>query len=130
MNSPECLKPLAGRRALALVGWTVALVILAISPRALLAPVKSFNRSEESKRPKMPKNVVRAESNHASNIERLSRALRPPSSLPVPTLTHDLQVRIALAPGSAGRSIPELTQPEYLRHSGASPPRNGLSPPA
>lgn len=117
------------RRVLVSVSWLLVVVILAISPRSILVPNQATQASE-SKRPKLPKNVVRAESNHASNIDRMAKAARPaPSDVMLPTV-HDLQARTTLAPQVPVEAILELTKPDYLKLAQGSPPRNRLAPPA
>lgn len=123
-------RPFLGRRLLARVGWLLILVILAVSNRSILAPTQVVTQSQESKRPKMPKNVVRAESNHASNIDRAIKALRPAPSTPAPHELHDLRARTALAPQVPVEAILELTKPDYLKVADGSPPRSLLAPPA
>jgi len=123
-------RPFLGRRLLASVGWLLILVILAISPRALLAPKQAVSRSSESKRPKTPKNVVRAESNHASNIDRITKLLRPAPSTNDRHDSHDLRTRVTLAPQVPVKAAFELTKPDYLKLAGGSPPRSLLAPPA
>src|SRR4051812_21083426 len=99
-------RSLFSRRALAPVALGVAIVLLAISPRSLLAPALSFSRAQESKRPKTPKNIVRADSSPTSNAERSNRLAKVGHPTVSPEESHDLQVRIALAsavPGPAFR---------------------------
>jgi len=115
------------RECLVAIAAVLALVILAISPRSLLAPQHSFDRAAESKRPKAPKNVVRADSNHASNSERPGKAPRPSPSRETLQESHDVRVRIAFASSAFTRAFQELTKPDYLKTSDASPP---LAPPA
>ncbi len=117
------------RRALAPVAFLVAIVLLAISPRALLAPSLSFNQSQESKRPKTPKNIVRAGSSHVSNAERLGRQAKVDHPDLNPHELHDLQVRIALAPSVPSPALRQLTKPDYLNLYTGSPPRACLAPP-
>jgi len=121
-------RPLLTRRFLVPVAALVALVVLAISPRSLLAPSHSFDRASESKRPKAPKNVVRADSHQGSNSERPGKAPRPGSGLETPRESKDIQVRIA-SPVPA-KAFQELTKPDYLKSYFASPPGNRLAPPA
>jgi hypothetical protein len=120
---------LFSRRTLAPVAFVVAIVLLAISPRALLAPALSFNRAQESKRPKTPKNIVRADCSHTSNAERSNRLAKADHPEVSPEESHDLKVRIALASTVPGAAFRELTKPAYLKLFSGSPPQAGLAPP-
>jgi len=122
-------RSLFSRSTLAPVALGVAIVLLAISPRALLAPSLSFNRAQESKRPKTPKNIVRGQATHASNADRSNRLAKIDHPDLSPQVSHDLQVRIALAPSIPDRALKELTKPEYLKLFTGSPPQAGLAPP-
>lgn len=128
---PRLMDPrnVLNRRVLAPVGWILIVVILAISPRSILAPTHAVTRAAESKRPKAPKNVVRAESNHASNIDRMVKAARPAPSTAAPHELHDLRARTTLAPQVPAGAILELTKPDYLKPAQGSPPTNRLAPP-
>ncbi|HEV3029612.1 MAG TPA: hypothetical protein VG457_18685 [Planctomycetota bacterium] len=117
------------RRPLIPVAALLAVVLLATSPRSLLAPVHSFNQASESKRPKTPKNVVRAESHHASNGERPGKGPRPSPTQETLQQSHDVQVRIAFASPALTRAFQELTKPDYLKSYSASPPGDRLAPP-
>ena len=117
------------RRTLAFTGWLLVVVILALSPRSLLVPNQA-TQATESKRPKYPKNIVRSESNHASNIDRVVKAARPVPSTAAPHEVHDLRTRTTLAPQVPIAAILELTKPDYLRPDQGSPPTNRLAPPA
>lgn len=121
---------LMSRRALIPVALVVAVVVLAISPRAMLAPTLSFNQAQESKRPKCPKNVVRAVPTHASNSEKSGRQAKVAPQEPCPHAPYALQVRIALTPRVPDRALRELTKPDYLKLFSGSSPRAGLAPPA
>jgi len=123
-------RPLLRRNSLIPVAALLALVLFAISPRSLLAPTHSFDRAAESRRPKAPKNVVRADSNHASNSERPGKAPRPSPDRETPQESHDVQVRIAFASPVPTKAFQELTKPDYLKSYFASPPGSRLAPPA
>jgi hypothetical protein len=112
------------------MAWTLVVVILAVSNRSILAPTQAVTRSQESKRPKMPKNIVRAEASHTANIDRISKMPRPDPSVAGPQASHDLQVRTTLAPQVPADAFHELTKPDYLKLAEGSPPRNRLAPPA
>lgn len=123
-------RPPLTSRSLIPMAAVLVVVIVAISPRALLAPALSFNQAQESKRPKTPKNVVRADSTHTSNSERPGRSLRPEPRTESLQETHDLQVRASISTLLPEKAFQELTKPEYLRLSSGSPPGNRLAPPA
>src|SRR5689334_62389 len=122
-------RSLFSRRALAPVALVVAIVLLAISPRALLAPSLSFNRAQESKRPKTPQNIVRADSSHTSNAERSNRLTKVPHPEVTSEGSHDLQARVALTATIPGPAFRELTKPSYLKLFSGSPPQASLAPP-
>ena len=123
-------RPLLTRRSLIPVAALVALVVLAISPRSLLAPSRSFDRASESKRPKAPKNVVRADSHSGSNSERPGKAPRSTPGQETSQESHDVQVRIAFASPIPTKAFEALTKPDYLKSYLASRPGNRLAPPA
>jgi hypothetical protein len=123
-------RPLLTAKSLIPVSAILIVVIVAISPRALLAPALSFNQAQESKRPKTPKNIVRIESTSASRSERSERA---PKAGPAADELRELHGRpTASASGSPvpGTAFLQLTKPEYLKLYGGSPPGNRLAPPA
>jgi hypothetical protein len=111
------------------MAWTLVVVILVVSNRSIVAPTQAVTRSQESKRPKMPKNIVRAESSHTANIDRISKLPRPAPSVAGPHDSHDLQVRTTLAPQVPADAFHELTKPDYLKPADGSPSRNRLAPP-
>ena len=117
------------RSTLIPVAALLALVILAISPRSITAPNLSFDRAKESKRPKTPKNVVRADPAHTSNGERPGKGVKPDLSNNTSQESHDVQARLAFASPVPAEASRELTKPGYLRSGGASPPYAGLAPP-
>jgi len=117
------------RRSALLIAKVLAVVLLAVSPRALLAPTTSFNRALESKRPKVPKNVVRSDPFQVSNLEKQGISPPPAKSemssqamaagfLPSPLL-HPLVVRAHV----------QLSKPDYLKLFSASSRQNHLDPP-
>jgi hypothetical protein len=108
----------------------LAAVLLATSPRSLLAPARSFDRASESKRPKTPKNVVRADSHHIANSERPGKGPRSSPTQETPQQSHDVQVRLAFASSALTKVFQELSKPDYLKSYAASPPGNQLAPPA
>jgi hypothetical protein len=113
-----------------LMAKVLAVVLLATSPRAILAPTSSFNRAQESKRPKVPKNIVRSDPVQVSNLEKQGKSPPPPRSE-----TSRQAVVGWLPPSPWARSVSlkahsELSKPEYLKlFSGSSRPSH-LDPPA
>ncbi len=114
-----------------LAGKLLALLLLIISPRALFTSPLSITKAEESKRPKAPKNVVRAEPIRISAADEKHGH--------VPNLTrHDAvaedfdtglgrSARIQFLPRKA---FAELTKPDYLKSDSPGSPHIPLSPPA
>lgn len=115
------------RRCALLAGKVLALVLLAVSPRALLSPTAIVHKSQESKRPKSPKNVVQAE----------------PVRVPAADKQHlrsDVTHREAISEGLDYRSswiqaLPheafiQLSKPEYLKCSSPGSSIIPLPPPA
>ncbi|HVR86245.1 MAG TPA: hypothetical protein VMU54_18125, partial [Planctomycetota bacterium] len=94
-----------------------------------LAPARSFDRVSESKRPKTPKNILRADSHHVANSERPGKGPRPNPTQETFQQSHDLQARIAFASPTLTQAFQELTKPDYLKSYSASPPGNRLAPP-
>jgi hypothetical protein len=117
------------RRSLVPVAWILIVVILAICPRTVMGPTRTFDRATESKRPKTPRNVVRAEPTHTANVDRQTKFVRPDPAVANASQSHDLQVRTTLAPRVPSRAFHELTKPDYLKLVQGSPPTNRLAPP-
>jgi hypothetical protein len=124
------LRPVLTRGSRIPVAALLAVVLLAITSRSLLAPALSFNRASESKRPKMPKNIVRADSHHVSNGERPGKAPKSGPGQETSQASHDVQVRIVFASPVPTRAFQALTKPDYLKPYGAPPPGSPLAPPA
>jgi len=122
-------RPVLNRDVLIPLAAVLALVLLAVSPRSLLAPALSFNRAQESKRPKAPKNIVRTDPSHASNSERPGKGPRPSPSRATPHESHDLQARVTFGGRIAARATGDRTQPPYLKPGDGSPPHASLAPP-
>ena len=124
------LQARAIQRRLLFVARILAIVLLAVSPRALTAPALSFNRAQESKRPKPLKNIVRTNSPHVSNAEKQGKEPRPPR-----TVLSLQESRGSLSGRIGDSSLPpqgftQLTKPDYLRFFLASLPQSQTSPPA
>ena len=116
------------RRMVLLTAKVLALVLLAVSPRALLAPTAVVNKSQESKRPKSPKNVVRAEPIRIPGVEKQGQS----PSLPGTTaqgLATEL-VRSSQIQALPRKAFTQLTKPDYLKSYSAGIPPIPLGPPA
>ena len=117
------------RRSAIQIAKILALLLLALSPRSLLAPTASFNRAMESKRPKVPKNVVRSDPVRVSNLEKQGKSPGPPR----PEIFQ--LVIVGGHPRSPGinplsfRARVPLSKPDYLNLFSASSP-HPLGPPA
>lgn len=124
------LRQTTPRRSAVLLTKVLVVLLLALSPRALLAPVASFNRALESKRPKVPRNVVRAEPVRISNLEKQGQASPPPRK-DAPRHDHEGWLAGASVPPSPPCSaLIQLTKPDYLKLHSAALPQHHLDPPA
>jgi hypothetical protein len=124
--------PLGSRtaRQALLLAKLLVLVLLAVSPRALLSPVEPVHKSEDSKRPKSPKNVVRAE---PVRIPAEQKQKQGPGLFPPEGVADSLPVGLAWSVHS--RAIPvkaftQLTLPDYLKTGTPESPSHPLAPPA
>lgn len=122
-------RPVLSRRSLIPVAALVAVVMIAISSRALLAPALSFNQALESKRPKTPKNVVRADSTHTANSERPGKAPKPSPTTETAVPGLGLPYRSAFASEGPLKAFRELTKPDYLKLFEGPSPGIPLAPP-
>jgi hypothetical protein len=111
-------------------GQVLALLLLIVSPRALFAPTQNVTQAQDSKRPKTPKNIVRAEPIRIPAGEKQG---------PAPSLTRQDAVAEDLDAGlgrSAGiLSLPrtaftQLSKPDYLKSDSPGTPHLPFSPPA
>ncbi|MBV8881165.1 MAG: hypothetical protein JO332_14465 [Planctomycetaceae bacterium] len=116
------------RTALA-AGRALALVLLLVSPRALYSPAEPVHKSQDSKRPKTPKNIVRAEPVRVPAAARQGQG-------PGLEGSHASAEELTYGParGSAVLPLPrdaftQLTRPEYLKSFSAGIPSHPLSPP-
>jgi len=113
------------RRAALLAGKALVLILLIVSPRALFAPTTTVTKAQDSKRPKSPRNVVRAEPIRIPAAEKQDQG---------PTLISG-EVAAESAPSARIPSLPrkaftQLTKPEYLKSDSSGTPSLALSPPA
>jgi hypothetical protein len=116
------------RRVVALTAKVLVLVLLAISPRALLEPNSIVNKSQESKRPKSPRNVVRAEPVRIPGMEKQGQS--PNLSGATPEGYAAGLVRSARIQTLPPRALTQLTKPDYLKSFSAGIPPIPLGPPA
>ena len=105
------------------------LVLIAVSPRALLAPGAIYNRSVESRRPKSPRNIVRTDPIRISNLEKQGQGPKPS-----PNEASRPGIEGWIAQASPLSSLPhqaftQLTKPDYLKLGPSSHPQNRLDPP-
>lgn len=112
------------------IAKALVVVLLLVSPRALFKPVEIVHKSKDSKRPKIPKNVVRAEPVRIPTAEKQTHTPSPSgleaavaSLFPSPTWTLQSQKL-------PGKAFTQLTKPEYLKSYTAGLPPIPLAPPA
>ena len=113
------------RRAALFAGKALVLVLLLISPRALLAPKVAVSKAQESKRPKAPKNVVRAEPVRIPTVEKQDQGPAPISADTAPVSPRSPRI-----PSLPRKAFTQLTKPEYLKGDSPGSPSLALSPPA
>ena len=103
-----------------LIGQVLVLVLLALSSRAVLSPKASYTKAKDSKRPKVPKNVVRAEPLRITAEAKQVSDSDPKhpttwfaglDGIPSTSLIHELP----------RKAYTQLTQPDYLNPSGSPP---------
>jgi|SRR5579862_1056885 len=123
-------RPMLTSRSLIPVAALLAVVIVAISPRSLLAPALSFSQAQESKRPKTPKNIVRTDPANAQADERSGKQAKSGSAARAVHQTAGLPVRPTLGSGVPENAFRQITCPDYLKLFSGSPPGNRLAPPA
>jgi hypothetical protein len=123
------MMPLGNRsRRLALLGGKLlVLVLLLVSPRALLKPTEIIHKSQDSKRPKTPKNVVRAEPTRIPTADKQGHTPTPPGPAAIMTDFDAVFSAVQILPRKAYR---ELTKPDYLKTYLAASPHSPHSPPA
>lgn len=118
------------RRSAILIAKVLTIVLLAVSPRALLAPTTSFNRALESKRPKVPKNVVRADPLQVSNLEEQGVSPPPSKSETSPQVMAGWFPQSPVVLPQLVRAHDQLSKPDYLKFFTSSSRQNHLDPPA
>jgi hypothetical protein len=107
----------------------LAIALLVTSPRALLAPAGTFNRAMESKRPKVPKNVVRADPGQISTLEKQGQSPPPPRTEAFRQETHRWFIGAFSTDARPRAASIQLTKPDYLKLFAATLPQNHLDPP-
>jgi len=118
------------RRFALLAGQALVVLLLLVSPRAMFKPVTIVHKSQDSKRPKTPKNVVRAEPVRIPAAEK-----QPLGPSPARLDAAAENVLAGLARSSRRQALPrqaftQLTKPEYLKSYSAGLFKIPLSPPA
>ncbi|HVR83691.1 MAG TPA: hypothetical protein VMU54_05220 [Planctomycetota bacterium] len=118
------------RRYAVLAGQLLALLLLLVSPRALFAPTENVSKAQDSKRPKTPKNIVRAEPIRVPADEKQGQT---PSLTREDTVAGYLDAglgRSARIPSLPRAAFTQLSKPEYLKSDSPGTPHIPLSPPA
>jgi hypothetical protein len=118
------------KRVLILTARLVVVVLLAVSPRALLAPALSINRSVESKRPKSPKNIVRTNSVRIANAEKQGKEPKASREDLLLLALHHGPLHVVRACGLPPVAFSQLTKPDYLQSFRSALPQSQSSPPA
>ena len=109
-----------------LVAKVLVVVLLLVSPRALFKPVDIVHKSKDSKRPKTPKNVVRAEPLRIPAAEKQGHSPTPiDATVDVPAPTWSVAVQ-----SLPRKAFTQLTKPEYLKSHTSGLPPIPLAPPA
>lgn len=108
-----------------LAAKVLVVVLLAVSPRALLSPTTSYTKAVDSKRPKAPKNMVRAEAFQISALEKQSGESTPSH----PASPAAGFPRTALIRALPQQAFTQLTKPDYLNPSGSGGPPPPFAPP-
>jgi len=113
------------------VAKAMVVLLFAVSPRTLIGPTHLLSREQESKRPKTPKHILRAD---RVQVSRREHAAKGPGAGPARA-----EILLALAEGAlrSGQPAPEiplraaseLSKPGYLRPYEGSPPETHASPP-
>lgn len=120
-----------GRRARAhaiLIAQLLAFVVLAVSPRMLLKPVEIVHKSKESKRPKVPKNIVRAEPLRIPGVEKQGQGPKLPR-LDTGTQLLDAGLQSSRIPELPREGFTQITKPDYLKFFSSGIPPTSLAPP-
>jgi hypothetical protein len=103
------------KRARTLTALSLAILLLAISPRGLFARPPQIARGQGTKRPHPPRNVLPERSYEVARVRRATEAPRVLAAMSLP-------------PPQLPRAIAELVKPRYLRLY--EDPLHQTSPPA
>jgi hypothetical protein len=118
------------RRMALLTAKVLALILLAVSPRALLAPTAAISRAQESKRPKSSKNIIQADPIRIPSVEKQGQAPKLAHSHAAAQELDGGLVRSSLTQALLGKAFNQLTQPDYLKSFTPGSPPIPLAPPA
>jgi hypothetical protein len=113
------------RRNALIGGQLLALILLVASNRALFAPTAAVTKAQDSKRPKTPKNVVRAEPVRVPAAEKQGQ---DPTLPRLDTVAMDVDTASSSTP-LPRKAFTQLTKPEYLKSDSPGSPQIPLSPP-
>ncbi|HZE99334.1 MAG TPA: hypothetical protein VE981_20185 [Planctomycetota bacterium] len=113
---------------IAATGLLLALVL--VSPRALLQPVEIVHKSQDSNRPKIPKNVLRAEPVRVPTAEKQGNGPGLSGSDPVSEGWFAGFSGLTPLQAVRARAFTQLTKPEYLKCFASGAPPVPLAPPA
>jgi hypothetical protein len=132
---------LGGRRMRLNLFWTkdfwlfvaraMVVLLFAVSPRTLIGPSNLLSRQQESKRPKTPKHILRAD---RLEVSRTERAAKGPGSEAARAEILLGRAEVALPSARIDPEIPlraaaELSKPGYLKPYDGVPPESHSSPP-
>ena len=109
-----------------IAGQLLTLILLVASNRALFAPTEVVHKSQDSKRPKTPKNVVRAEPVRVTAAEKQGQAT---SLARFDTFAPDLETGTTRIQSLPRKAYTQLTRPDYLKNDSPGNPHIPLSPP-
>jgi len=115
-----------------LLGRALVLVLVGVSCRAAYAPLVVVHKSEQSRRPKFPKKVVRVEEFRVSAEEKQNQSpkLPHPQAAPRDLEREIARVMIAIAPDMPLQAFLQLTKPDYLQSYATSSALLAHAPPA
>jgi len=118
------------RRVALHAGRALALLLLLVSPRALFAPTENVTKAQDSKRPKTPKNVVRAEPVQIPGAQKQGQV---PALARLDAIAKDQEselARSARIQALPRKAFTQLTKPDYLKSDSPGSPPIPLAPPA
>lgn len=118
-----------GYRRYAILGAKLlVLVLILVSPRALFKPTTIVHKSQDSKRPKTPKHILRAEPVRVPVADKQEHS---PGPAPAAVLA-DLDPGFNHSPIQTlpRKAYTQLTKPDYLKSYLQAHPHSPHSPPA